>query len=757
MKRIRIVARGAVQGVGFRPFAHALARSLALTGATWNDARGAVVEVQGEAAAVDAFAARLVAELPPPGLVTSAEREDRPVIQGEASFVIAPSDATTATRLALAPDAATCPDCLRELFDPRDRRFRHPFLSCARCGPRATITRALPYDRPATTMAAFPMCEACAREYHDVTDRRHHAQPISCPRCGPRAWLVRRGGDASPPPRREGEDPAAAIDEARARLAEGAIVAIKGIGGFHLAVDARSETAVARLRAAKRRPRKALAVMARGLEVARALVDLDEASTKALASPAAPIVLAPARDAALLASLAPGLADLGVMLPYSPLHHLLLDGPIDALVMTSGNAPSEPITTDDADALAHLPADAFLLHDRAIHAAHDDSILRSRPRGPGMVRRARGFVPRPLDASALPRRRVLALGAELKVAIALLAEGDLVVGRHLGDLGDPAAERAFRAEITRLLEFARVAPEAVACDLHPDLASTLEAERAFADLPIVRVQHHHAHLAAVLIEHGVAPGEDVAAIVLDGYGHGEGGGAWGGEVLVGGYARARRVGHLREIALPGGDRAAREPGRMATSLLVEAGLERAGHPAFDARIASICGLAGVSPRTSSAGRLFDGIAALLGVAPAEQESEGEAAARLEAIADAGDHGAYPLPIDVTPGGLRVLDTRALVGALVADRAPVPVRAARFHDGLADGLAAAAIANGLARAVLGGGSMVNRRLAARLRARLEAAGIEVLEPRALPAGDGGLAAGQAAVAACILGAAEGPCA
>ncbi len=751
-RRLRLVVRGVVQGVGFRPFVFGLARALGLTGSVRNDARGAVVEVEGPAAVVLAFPARLAAELPPPGLVDHVDVEPVALLAGEADFTIAPSDGAEPTRLALAPDTATCGDCLAELRDPRDRRYRHPFLSCARCGPRATITRALPYDRPQTTLARFPLCDDCAREYHDPSDRRHHAQPISCPRCGPRAWIVARGEDPAQPTRREGEDPARAVDAARARIEAGEIVAIKGIGGFHLAVSARDAAAVARLRGAKGRPRKALAVMVRDLATARSIAQLDAAAEAWLASPAAPIVLAPSRSADLSASLAPGLGDLGVVLPYSPLHHLLFDGPIDAIVMTSGNAPSEPITTEDAEAIARLPADAFLLHDRGIHVACDDSVARSGPRGPVVVRRARGYVPRAIDASFLPSRRVIALGAELKVAIALLAHGDLVVGRHLGDLDNPAAEAAFRAEIARVIDFARVEPEAVAVDLHPDFYGTTYAEGAFAGLPIVRVQHHHAHLAAVLVDHAVPPGEDVAGIVVDGFGYGVGGGAWGGEVLVGGYAAVRRAAHLRPVALPGGDRAAREPGRMATSLLVDAGLAGSGHAAFDPRIAAICGVASVSPRTSSAGRLFDGVAAILGLAPAEQEFEGEAAARLEAAADPSCDDAYPLPL----AGAE-LDTRALVAALVADRATVGVRAARFHHGLADGLARAAIATGATRVVLGGGSIVNRVLAARLRATLDRAGVVVIGPARLPAGDGGLAAGQAAVAACILGEVRTPCA
>lgn len=750
VERRRVLASGVVQGVGFRPFVYRLALDLGLTGIVRNDGGAAFIEAQGPGPRLERFLERLARELPSPGHIEHLAVTIVPPLAGESAFVIAASSEQPRTGAALAPDGFVCADCLRELRDPADRRHRHPFITCTRCGPRYTITRALPYDRPNTTLARFPLCPDCEREYRDPLDRRYHAQPVSCPRCGPVAWLVARGADPAPPQRLD-PDPAAAIDQARARLLAGDIVAVKGIGGFHLAVDARSDAAVARLRAAKRRPRKPLAVMVRDLDTARRLAVLDPELEDLLASHAAPIVLAPARaGSGLCGDLAPGLDDVGLFLPYSGLHHLLLSAELDAIVLTSGNAPSEPIATDNADALASLPADAFLLHDRDIHVACDDSVVRAGPpaadpvaHSPVLVRRSRGYVPRALDATFLPLARVLALGAELKVAVATLAQGELVLGRHLGDLDNPRAEEAFVAEIERMLGFARLTPEVVAVDLHPDLYASVHGAKAFAGARLVRVQHHHAHLCAVLVEHRHAPDATACGIMLDGLGLGDDGTLWGGEVLVGSYAASRRVAHLRPVPQPGGDRAALEPGRMATSLLADA--DRRTHPAFDARFAPLLASRVVAPLTSSTGRLFDGVAAILGVTAPAQDYEGEAAARLEAVADPTVEDAYPLPRAGDE-----LDTRALVAALVDDRAPVPVRAARFHNGLADALAQAALTTGERVVALGGGSLVNRWLRARLVHGLTRGGVRVLLPRVLPPGDGGLSAGQAACAACVAG-------
>ncbi len=752
ISRCRLVVGGTVQGVGFRPFVYRLAVEQQLVGWVRNEGRGAVIEVQGAPQAIEHFRLRLRTELSPPGQIDDLDEQSRPLRSDQRDFAVVASEASEQLSVSLAPDGAVCAECLTELLDPSDRRYRYPFINCVRCGPRYTIAGRLPYDRPNTTMASFAMCPDCEREYHDPADRRFHAQPIACPRCGPQVWLATDRSRPDRPPISVGADPAEAIEQARQLIAAGQTLAIKGIGGFHLSANARDEQAVARLRRLKRRHRKPLAIMVPNAAAAARIVALQPADLELLCSPAAPIVVAPALpNHGLAASLAPGLTDLGVMLPYSPLHHLLFGDADEVRVMTSGNHPSEPITTSNEEAIEGLAADAWLLHDRDIEVACDDSVFRTAPhRGAGgqsgprrgaWVRRARGLVPRPLEASCLPPRAILALGAELKVTIATLNGGELVVGRHLGNLDHPRAEAAFVQEIERMIRFGRVLPEAVAIDLHPDLTSTRHAEEHFADLPLVRVQHHHAHLAAVLVEHGIEQDHEVAAIVLDGLGYGPDETIWGGEVLLGGYADFRRIGHLRTVPQPGGDRAALEPWRMATSLLLDCEMPGAVE-CYDEAVAEICPVRSVSPLTSSAGRLFDGAAAILGLATDTQDYEGEAAARLEAAADPGCPDGYPLP--ATSG---VLDTRELIAALANDRAPVGQRAARFHNGLADGLVALALQAGTAEVVLGGGCMVNRLLLQRLVSQLTAAGVTPLWPQDLPAGDGGLSAGQAAVAAC----------
>jgi len=743
LARRRIWVRGVVQGIGFRPFVYRLARELELVGSVRNGGVGVAIVVQGEPTELDALERRLGDELPPGGRIESVRVAEEPVVDGVRDFAIEPSDETAARRNSLAPDRSVCGDCLRELSDPADRRHRYPFVNCTRCGPRFTIARDLPYDRSRTTMERFELCADCRREYDDPDDRRFHAEPVACPACGPRAWLIDPGADAAAGADGSGTDPAGAVDAAASRLVDGQVLAIKGIGGFHLAADARSEGAVTRLRELKRRGRKPFALMVRDISVARELVQLFPGDERLLSSPAAPIVLAPRRTGADVApGVAPGIVDLGVMLPYSPLHQLLLGAGPDALVMTSGNPPGEPILTDNDEALERLPADAFLLHDREICAANDDSVVRATADGPVFLRRSRGYVPEPIPAPQLPERRVLALGASLKVTAATLSERELVVGRHLGDLDHPRAERAMRDEVRRALRLGRLEPEAVAVDLHPDFPSVIFAEQEWPAERLVRVQHHHAHLAAVLVEHGVAPGDDAVGIVLDGFGHGADGAIWGGEVLRGGYSGFERVAHLRYVAQPGGDRAAVEPARMATSLVVDAGLGADAWSGFVPRIAAICGAESLAPRTSSAGRLFDGSAAILGLAPEAQEYEGEAAALLESAAAVDCRDAYPLPLAGD-----TLDTRELIRALVEDRAPVPVRAARVLNGVADGFACAALEVGAGRVALAGGCMVNRLLLARLLTKLGKAGVEVLLPRRLPPGDGGVSAGQAAVAAC----------
>ncbi len=737
-QRLRFSIRGVVQGIGFRPFVYRVALEETLTGFVRNDADGVTVEVEGEKDRLARFAARLASELPTGGRIEDLSSETLSIRADETAFTICESLSADHTLPTLSPDRYVCADCLREMRDPGDRRYRYPFINCTHCGPRYTIVHALPYDRQRTAMRSFPLCPACAAEYRNPADRRFHAEPVACPLCGPAVRLV------SPANGLESGDPVAA---AARYLCEGRVVAVKGIGGFHLAVNAADCEAVERLRELKRRPRKPFALMVRDLDVAKRIAAVDDESAALLSAPVAPIVLLPAATGLpMMEWIAPGLRDIGLMLPYSPLHHLLFDDGPEVLVMTSGNAPSEPISTENEDALSRLGADATLLHNRDIVVAADDSVIRVAPRGSVMIRRARGYVPAVLDGRFLPDCSVLGLGALLKVTVTALHGGRIIVGRHLGDLDNERAEDAFFDEVERTLDFLRFTPTRIALDLHPDLASADLATERFGGLPIVRVQHHHAHLAAVLAEHGVPPDECVVGIVLDGFGLGTDGALWGGEVLCGGYTDFERVAHLRYIPQPGGDRAAAEPLRMALSLLADAGLPLDAVPGTDPRLLEILGIVSVSPFTSSAGRLFDGAAALIGIAPRVQDYEGEAAACLEATADPSVEDAYPLPLESG-----VFDTRAVTSAIVSDPASAPVRAARFINGLADGLVRAALQTGMPRAVLGGGCMVNRLLTDRLMRGLSREGVSVLFPGRLPPGDGAISVGQVAVAACRTGA------
>ena len=745
--RARARVEGTVQGVGFRPYVWRLATQLGLGGFVLNDERGVLVEVEGAADAVERFRARLVAQAPPLAVVQRVAWSDAPVA-GERSFAILPSERGGEADVPVSPDTATCPDCLRELFDPSDRRFRYPFVNCTNCGPRFTIVRGVPYDRPLTTMAGFAMCPACRAEYDDPADRRFHAQPNACPVCGPRAWLADAGG-------RELACDDAVAAAARA-LAEGRIVAVKGVGGFHLACRADDEHAVAALRARKHREDKPFALMAGTLEAARALVELETHEEELLLSGARPIVVAPRRrEAAVAPSVAPGHPTLGVMLPYSPLHHLVLADVQTTLVMTSGNVSDEPIAYDNGDALARLGpiADLFLLHDRPIHMRTDDTVVRP----PVVLRRSRGHVPGAIALPVAAARPLLACGAELKNTFCVAKGARAWVGHHVGDLENYETLRSFSEGIAHFERLFAVAPEVVAHDLHPEYLSTKYAlERDGVEH--VAVQHHHAHLAACLAEHGER-GPAVAAI-YDGTGYGIDGTIWGGEILVGGLAAFERAGALRAVRLPGGAQAIRQPWRMACAWLAEAG-EDDVPPALAARVSparwrDVARLARgglASPVTTSAGRLFDAISALCGVR-AEVHYEGQAAIELEAACDPNERGAYPLAVEAGPP--IVLDPRETVRAAAADAAdgtPAGVIAARFHRALAaataEALVLAAARHGLDVAVLSGGTFANRVLLDDVTRRARIAGLRVLVPERLPPNDGGISYGQAAVAAARL--------
>jgi hydrogenase maturation protein HypF len=706
VERRRFSVRGTVQGVGFRPFVYGLARRHRVGGFVLNDGDGVVIEVEGSPDALSAFRAALEAEAPPLAQIRSVEARPLPAL-GQREFVIAPS--VDAGRAALIPpDVATCDDCVRELFDPADRRFRYPFINCTQCGPRFTIVRRVPYDRPNTTMASFALCADCRREYEDPADRRFHAEPIACPVCGPRLSLT--------------------VEDAVLLLRQGAVLAVKGLGGYHLACDAASEEAVARLRTRKQREDKPFALMASQPAL---LARIEPSEAELLRSRARPIVLLRRLlDAPVAPSVAPGSPWLGVMLPYTPLHHLLVADFGSALVMTSGNRSDEPIAYEDDEARESLAdiADAFLSHDRAIHRRCEDSVVRlSFP-----VRRSRGYAPGAIPLPIPARRPIVAAGAELKSTFCVARGREAFLSPHLGDLDSELAYRAFQHDLELYLAMLGVEPQVIACDLHPEYLATKWAREQEAAL--VEVQHHHAHAAACLAEHG--EGRAALALVFDGTGFGSDGTLWGGEILRFDLRSFERVGHLTPIPLPGGEAAIREPWRVAAAYL-----ERAGRPVPFERWPLVSHSLRVNaPLSSGMGRLFDAVAALLGVR--EQVTyEGQAAIELEQLA--GETAAEPFT-------WRFGDGAELVAAAHDDLAsgrPRSEIAAAFHESIAAASAAAcAESGGPDRVVLSGGTFQNLRLLASTCRRLQEIGFEVLTHRRVPPNDGGISYGQAAIAA-----------
>ncbi len=755
--RARVRVRGTVQGVGFRPFVFKLAEALAVGGFVRNDSNGVLLEVEGPAGAVRELISRLEHEPPPLAVI---ERLETSWIEPQASdrFSILQSEPDQAPNAPVTADTATCEDCLRELLNPADRRFRYPFINCTNCGPRFTIVHGIPYDRPLTTMADFKMCPACRREYEDPRDRRFHAQPNACPVCGPRVSLLNGSGV----PRTTGEE---ALLDAAAALADGAILALKGLGGYHLACLAANETAASALRERKHREDKPFALMAPSIDAARSLVELSAGEEEILRGRERPIVIGRRRRGAPVAgAVAPRSRDLGVMLAYSPLHHLLVSDVGETLVMTSGNVSDEPIAYEDDDALRRLNqiADLFLVHDRPIATRTDDSVVRATKRRtpPLLMRRSRGYVPASIPLPLHASRPLLACGAELKNTFCVAKDARAWVSHHIGDLENYETLRSATAGIEHFGRLFGVRPEVVAHDLHPEYLSTKYAlERV--DLEPLAVQHHHAHLAACLAEHGER-GPAVGAI-YDGTGYGTDGTIWGGELLVGGLEGFERAGHLLPVRLPGGQRAIREPWRMACAWLLSARGEEAGPPGPIAaqvepgawRAVSELARRGVAaPLTTSMGRLFDAVAALCGVR-LRVNYEGQAAAELEALCDPAQRDAYPLP-QVREDGDYVLDARPTVVEVVREvERDVPVErvAARFHNAVATATARACIdlasERELDTVVLSGGSFQNRALLESVASSLEQAGLRVLVPERLPPNDGGISYGQAAVAAARL--------
>jgi hydrogenase maturation protein HypF len=705
-ERRRFRVRGVVQGVGFRPFVYGLARRHQLGGFVLNDGEGVVIEAEGDPGRIAGFEAALVGEAPG---VAGVDGLAVQVLQprGEVEFTIAASARTAGTAL-VPPDLATCDECLRELFDPHDRRYRYPFVNCTQCGPRFTIVRAVPYDRPLTTMAGFPMCADCRREYEDPADRRFHAEPIACPACGPRLSMP--------------------LENAVALLRQGAIVAVKGLGGYHLACDAANEEAVARLRARKRREEKPFALMTATPEQ---LAEIDDAEWELLRSRERPIVLLRRRaEAPVAPSVAPGTPWLGVMLPYAPLHHLLAADFGGALVLTSGNRSDEPIAFEDGEARRRLGsiADAFLAHNRPIHRRCEDSVVRA-----GFpLRRSRGFAPGSLPLPVSAPRPVVATGAELKSTFCVTRAREALLSPHLGDLESEAAYGAFRTDLDLYLAMLGVRVEVVAHDLHPEYLSTKWALEQDAEL--VGVQHHHAHAAACLAEHGEQG--PALALVFDGTGYGTDGTLWGGELLRCDLVSFERLAHLEPVPLPGGEAAIREPWRVAAAYL-----EHAGRPVPFERWRSVRESLKLDPPLSSGmGRLFDAVAALLG-GRTHVTYEGQAAIELEHLA---------ADVEAAPYDWRFGDGAALVRTahddLEAGRPRAEIAAA-FHEAIAAGAAEACAEAGEPRTVvLSGGSFQNLRLLSSTGRRLEAHGFHVLSHRRCPPNDGGISYGQAAVAA-----------
>ena len=721
MRRCLVRVTGTVQGVGFRPFVYGLAAGLGLSGHVGNDVQGVFIEVQGEA--VPEFLRRLRDDAPPMSQVTDVVVTELPPVEESGFRIVASGTDGAGATTSIPPDTAVCADCLAEMRDPEDRRFGYPFIACTNCGPRYTMVTGLPYDRANTSMADFPLCAECEVEYTDPRSRRYHAQPTACGACGPQLSMP--------------------VDEVVARLRVGEIVAIKGIGGYHLACDAQSVEAVARLRLRKQRGDKPFAVMVPDLAVAKTLVEVSDLLT----SPARPIVLLPARRE--LPGVAPGTNQLGVMLAYTPLHHLLFDaGAPEVLVMTSGNLSDEPICIDPMEAEQRLAgiADAFCHHNRTIQVACDDSVV-----GHGPVRRSRGYVPRPLSLP-ITVPPMVAVGGEIKATAAVATGEQAWLTQHIGDVENLQTLDMLARSIAILSDLQRVNPEVVVSDAHPGYLSRQWAADFARERGIehVTVQHHHAHLASLLAEHRVPAGEPVLGVVFDGTGYGTDGTIWGGELLLGSYGHVDRVGHLAPIQLPGGDAAIKFPGRVALAHLHAAGLPWEGSVPFaemplgqSRLLASMLASGSHCTPTTSVGRLFDAVAALLGVRQSV-DYEAQAAVELEARA----RQAPAWPVSVRCDDEIVIDPAGWL-RLAVEAVDVGLAAYAFHAGLADAVVEAAVCvrdrTGVAVVGLTGGVFANRILSRLCAHGLMAAGFSVLQHEVVPCNDGGLALGQVVVA------------
>ena len=758
--RYRLYISGTVQGVGFRPFIYRLASELSLTGQICNTGDGVQLELQGHTPLLETFLTRLHQELPPLARIENITSESIPPVSNATGFTILHSQGRSLS-LQIAADSAICSDCLRELYDNSDRRYRHPFITCTNCGPRWTIVTAVPYDRPLTTMAGFPLCADCAAEYQNPANRRFHAQPIACHQCGPQLSLLSADGTLLA----TGDQ---AITLTVQQLRKGKVAAVKGVGGYHLAVDACSDRAVEQLRQRKSRDEKPFAVMVPDLATALRLADMSDQEILHLQAPEAPIVIVRRLTQNKLSTLvAPGSQWVGLLMAYTPLHHLLLHdyaatGALPALVMTSANSSDEPMIADDDQALDCLAgiADCLLMHNRPVHIRTDDSVLRVLPQGPLFYRRSRGFVPHsvpmPLEATG-----ILAVGAELKNTVCLTYGKQVFLSQHIGDLKNDSTFSTFKETINHLTGIMKQKPQTIVCDQHPDYLSTRHAEQQAHQTAceLVRVQHHHAHLASCMAENGVDG--QVLGVIFDGTGLGSDGTIWGGEFLLGGYDTVQRVAHLKPVPQPGGDSAARETWRMVLAWLYQARggelWQLPGMPPLSTEqqtlFVAMLERGIQSPVTSSMGRLFDAAAFLLGAAHSNR-FDGQAGMALEILAESALKAAdlplpeflikeeQPMQLDFTPTLLALLDNRLT--------SPPELLAAGFHQAVAQSVHAVCSqirsTHGISRVALSGGVFQNRLLSSMVYTLLVEHGFEVFTQRLVPPNDGGLCLGQAAIAA-----------
>ncbi|MFN2531827.1 MAG: carbamoyltransferase HypF [Pyrinomonadaceae bacterium] len=756
--RVQIQLQGVVQGVGFRPFVFLMAQRRALRGQIRNNSAGVQIDLEGEPNVIEEFITEITSSPPPLSSIDSIERfNDLAPVQYDA-FRIVSSSVDSDKQVSISPDIATCSDCLRELFDPSDRRHRFPFINCTNCGPRFTIIEDVPYDRASTTMCSFEMCDRCRAEYENPRDRRFHAEPIACAQCGPHLCLTDANGHEVTT---TGED---VFDYARALFSGGQIVAVKGLGGFHLACDALNTEAVTRLRHRKQREDKPFAMMAGSIDVIRQFCEVSKEEEELLLSPQRPIVLLNRRDGTLLPRVvAVERGSLGFMLPYSPVHHLLLENADRPLVMTSGNISDEPICHRDDEAVKrlHRIADYFLLHDRRIHRRADDSIVRADKSGrPTILRRSRGYAPLPLKLGLTADRTILACGAELKNTFCFINGSQAYLSHHIGDLQNLETLQSFNQGIEDFQRLFNLHPEVIAYDLHPEYLSTKFA-LALDDVQTkVAVQHHHAHIASCMVDNNIEG--EVIGIAMDGLGYGTDGRLWGGEFFVADLVRAERVAHLEYVPMPGGTKAIREPWRMAAVYLQKAfGKEfsELDIPFFSRLNGRVWGNLMTMierrincPETSSMGRLFDAVASLLGLGDAVRY-EGQAAMALESIADRDCLAAYEFEVDFNQG---LICANPVIQGIVKDlrcSVSAPIISAKFHQAVVDLIVPIALRlraeRAVNRVVLSGGVFQNSLLLERAIEQLESQGFEVFTHRRVPPNDGGIALGQAVVAHALI--------